>query len=135
VQRFQVQNSLQQEDAVFLSHQEIGLKLGLNLRTRTVQGYIRSMAVYGLETWALQKVYRKYLGSSEMWCRRRREKISWTDSVRNEVLHRVNEDRNILHTVIRREANLIGHILRRNCLLKRVIEGNIDKQLPDGFNL
>jgi hypothetical protein len=34
----------------------------------------------------------------------------------------VKEYRNILHTV-KREANWIGHILRRKCLLKQVIEG------------
>jgi len=30
-----------------------------------------------------------------------------------------------LHTTNRRKADWIGHILRRNCLLKLVIEGNI----------
>jgi ribosomal 50S subunit-associated protein YjgA (DUF615 family) len=46
--------------------------------------------------------------------------------VRNEeVLHRVKEERNILHTIKRRKANWIGHILRRNRLLKHVIEGKI----------
>jgi len=39
------------------------------------------------------------------------------------VLLRVNEQRNILHEIIKRKANWIGHILRRNCLLQRVIEG------------
>jgi len=54
------------------------------------------------------------------------EKISWTDHVRNEeVLLRVNEKRNILHEIRKRKANWIGHILRRNCLLQRVIEGKI----------
>ena len=54
------------------------------------------------------------------------EKISWIDHVRNEeVLHRVNEQRNILHEIRKRKANWIGHILRRNCLLKQVIEGKI----------
>ena len=53
-------------------------------------------------------------------------KISWTDHVRNEeVLLRVNEQRNILHEIRKRKANWIGHILRRNCLLHRVIEGKI----------
>jgi hypothetical protein len=48
------------------------------------------------------------------------QKISWTDRVRNEeVLHRVKEEKNIVHTINRRKANLIGHILRRNCLLKK----------------
>jgi hypothetical protein len=55
------------------------------------------------------------------------EKINWTDCVRNEeILHRVKEERNILHKIKRRKANWIGHILRRNCLLKHVIEGKIE---------
>jgi hypothetical protein len=61
-----------------------------------------------------------------MWCWRRTEKIIWTDHVRNEkVLLRVSEQRNILHEIRKRKANWIGHILRRNCLLKEVIEGKI----------
>ena len=54
------------------------------------------------------------------------EKISWTDHVRNEeVLLRVKEQRNILHEIRKRIASWIGHILRRNCFLQRVIEGRI----------
>ena len=52
------------------------------------------------------------------------EKISWTDHVRNEeVLLRVKEQRNIIHEIRKRKTNWIGHILSRNCLLQRVIEG------------
>jgi hypothetical protein len=72
-------------------------------------------------------------------------KFSWTDRVRNEeALHRVKAERNILRTIKRRKADWIGHILRRNCLLKHVIEGNIEgrngrrdrrrKQLLDDLN-
>jgi hypothetical protein len=54
------------------------------------------------------------------------DKTSWTVRVNNEaVLHRVKEERNILHTIRRRKADWIGHILRRNCLLKHIIEGKI----------
>ena len=54
------------------------------------------------------------------------EKISCSDHVRNEeVLHRVKGDRNIIHKIKIRKANWIGDILRRNCLLKHVIEGKI----------
>ena len=54
------------------------------------------------------------------------EKTSWTDRVRNEeVLFRIKEQRNILHEISKRKANWIGHILRRNCLLQRVIAGKI----------
>ena len=62
-----------------------------------------------------------------MWCCRRMEKISWTDHVRNEeVLLRVKEQRNILDEICKRKANWIGHVLHRNCLLQRVIEGKIE---------
>jgi hypothetical protein len=40
--------------------------------------------------------------------------------------HRDNEERNFLHTIKRRNANLIGHILPINCPLKHVIEGKIE---------
>jgi hypothetical protein len=87
---------------------------------------IWSIALYGAETWTLRKLDQKCLESFEMWCWRRMEKISWTHRVNNEaVLHRVQEERNILHTIRRRKANSIGHILRRNCLLNHIIEGKI----------
>ena len=35
------------------------------------------------------------------------------------------EQRNILHEIRKRKSNWIGHILCRNCLLQRVIEGKI----------
>jgi hypothetical protein len=38
------------------------------------------------------------------------EKISWIDYVKNEeVLLRINEQRNILHEIRKRKANWIGH--------------------------
>ena len=46
-----------------------------------------------------------------------------------EVLFRVNEQRNILHEIRKRKANWIGHILRRNYLLKQVIEGKIKGEM------
>ena len=58
------------------------------------------------------------------------EKISWIDHVRNEeVLLRVNEQRNALREIRKRKANWIGHILRRNCLLKQVIEEKIKGEM------
>ena len=45
---------------------------------------------------------------------------------KEEVLYTVSVERNILHKITRRKANWIGHIWRRNCLLKLVIEGNVE---------
>jgi len=58
------------------------------------------------------------------------EVTSWSDCVKNEeILHRVKEERSILNTIKRRKANWIGHILRRNCLLKHVTEGKIENRI------
>ena len=46
-------------------------------------------------------------------------------SENEEVLHTVNQKKNILQAISRKRANWIGHILSRNCLLKHVIEGKI----------
>jgi hypothetical protein len=54
------------------------------------------------------------------------EKIIWTDSFgKEEVLHRVEEDRNILHTIKRGKTHWICLILCRNFLPKYDFEGNI----------
>jgi len=91
----------------------------VKFRGKLLNSYIRSAALYGVETLTLRKVDQKCLGSFEMWCWRRMEEISWTDRVSNkEVLRTVKEERNNLHTIKRGKDNWIGYILRRNCLIK-----------------
>jgi len=103
----------QEEGSLFTS------TLDLELRKKLVKYYIWSIALYGAEIWTFRAVDQKQLENFEMWCWRRMEKISWTDRVRNEeVLLRVKEQRNILHEISKWKANWIGHILRRNGLLK-----------------
>ena len=46
-----------------------------------------------------------------------------------EVLLRVQQQRIILHKISKRKANWIGHILRRNCLLQRSIQGKIKREI------
>jgi hypothetical protein len=99
--------------------------LDFELRKKLVKCYFWGIALHGAETWTLQEIDQKHLESFEMWCWRM-EKISWTDHVRNgDVLLKVKEQRNILHEIPKRKANWIGHILSRNCLPQRVIEGKI----------
>jgi hypothetical protein len=47
------------------------------------------------------------------------------EQVKIEVLLRVKEQRNILYEISKRKGNLIGHILRINCILQQVIKGKI----------
>ena len=82
--------------------------LDLKLRKKLVKWYIWSIGFYGAETWTLRAVDQKHLESFQMWCWRRMEKISCTDHVSNEeVLVRVKEQRNILHEISKRKANLM----------------------------
>jgi hypothetical protein len=72
-------------------------------------------------------VDQKELEIFKIKCWRRTEKISWADRVRKEkVLLRVKEERYILNAITRRKANWIGHILRRNCLLKYIVARNLE---------
>ena len=54
------------------------------------------------------------------------EKIKWSKKVTNEqVVDRIREKRTLLNNVLRRKANLIGDILRKNCLLLDAIKGQL----------
>ena len=50
------------------------------------------------------------------------EKIKWSEKVTNE---QVLDKMTLLNNILRRKANWIGHILRRNCLLHDAIEGQM----------
>jgi hypothetical protein len=60
---------------------------------------------------------------------RKIEKIIRTVHVKNEVLHRLNEEVNIKCTMKRKKDNWVGHILRRNYLLRHVVEGKIGEKI------
>jgi hypothetical protein len=65
-----------------------------------------------------------------MWYGRWLEKISWTDHVKTKaVLQRIKEERNILRTIKRRKADCIGHSLRRNGVLKHIIQGKVERRI------
>ena len=53
------------------------------------------------------------------------ENIKWSDKVANKVLEHIGEKRTLLNSILRRKANYIGQILRRNCLLHDAIEGQM----------
>ena len=80
----------------------------------------------------LQKVDPQCLVSYEILRWRTAQKICWTDHVRNEKKKSVtkNPGREEYSTSNKREeGNWIGQILRRNCLLKHVVEGNIEGRI------
>ena len=52
--------------------------------------------------------------------------VKWSEKMAHEeVLERIGEKRTLLNNILRRKANCIGHILRRNCLVLDDIEGQM----------
>jgi len=85
-----------------------------------------SVALYAAETRTLTQTGRRRLEAFEMWIWRRIEKISWLDKVTNEeVLRRVNEDRQILNSIWQRKYRWIGHVLRHDGLLHEITESRM----------
>jgi len=86
-------------------------------------------------TWTPRKIDQKYLQilKFEIWCCRSMEKSNCTIPMRNEeMLRGFKAERNILHSIKRRNANWIGHNLRRNCLLKHDIQGKVEGMGGEG---
>ena len=80
----------------------------------------------------IQTDRRGRLEAFEMWTWRRMEKISWLYIVINqEVLMRVNEDRQILSSVWQRKHGWIGHVLSHSGLLHEFTEDRM-KGKPRG---
>ena len=108
----EIESRIAMAEAAFNKKTLFTSKLDLNLGKKLIKCYILSMALYGAETWTLRAADQKYMESFEICCWRRMEIISWTDHVRSdEVLLRVNKQRNILHEIRKRKVNWIGHIL------------------------
>jgi len=81
-------------------------------KKKPVKFYVLSIALYGAESETLRTVDQQYVVCFDMWCWRRME-ISWTVRMRNKevgLLHRDNEERNVLRTIKRRKTNQIGHV-------------------------
>ena len=54
------------------------------------------------------------------------EEIKWSEKATNEeILECIGEKRTLLNNILHREANWISHILRRNCLLRDAMEGQM----------
>ena len=49
-----------------------------------------------------------------------------------EVIRKISKERNTVHAVNRRQDNWFGHFLRRNCLVKDLIEGKIEGKRERG---
>src|SRR5580692_7727433 len=73
------------------------------------------------------------LNAFEMWVWRRMQKVSWKDKKTNEeILSLVGEERCLMKTIIKRKKDWIGHVVRGDNLLKRVLERRMEGKKPQG---
>jgi len=94
----------------------ISRNIRIKVRRTLLKTYVWSIALYGSETMDHRENRRKRLLAFEPDCNRLLG-ISWTEHITNE-----EETRSFPKTLKTRRANLIGHILRHNSLLGRIIE-------------
>ena len=108
-------------------------KLDQDLKKRMIKTLIWSIALYSAETWILKRVDRDRLEAFEMWCWRKMLGIKWMDKTSNrDVLDQAEEERSILSCIWTRKKKWIGHVIRGDNLLRRVIEGRMLGKPPRG---
>lgn len=115
---------------VFTNHD-----ISLKTKSRFVKCYIWSILLYAVEVWTIKTTDEKKLEAFEMWIYRRILKIPWTAHIPNqEVLRRMNLDRQLLNTVKARKIAYLGHIMRNDKykFLQTIIKGKIEGKRARG---
>ena len=93
---------------------------------RVLKCYVWATLLYGCETWTVKKKMEEKIEAAEMWFLRRMLRVPWTARISNEeVMRRVDVERNLLKTLRRTQLRFMGHIMRtdgleKDCLLGRV---------------
>ena len=89
--------------------------------------FVWSVVLYCAETWTLRRNEQKRLEAFEMWIWRKMVRVKWTDKIKNAVvLERAGEGKIMLELIKNRKRNWLRHWLRRNCLLKDILEGMVN---------
>lgn len=75
----------------------------ITTKKRIIKSYVWSVALYGSETWIINKKERDLLEAFEMWCWRKMKTISWTERRSNDdVLKIIEEKRSLIDNQKRR---------------------------------
>jgi len=88
-----------------------------------------------LRTWILNKSEQRTLGSFEMWCRRRMQRMSRIEHCTNEsILREIDECREIFKSIRIRRWNMMGYIMRHENeqIHKNIIEGKVEGKRGQG---
>ena len=100
--------------------------LSIGTRKRVIKTYVWPVLLYGSETWTISKKVAEKLEAFEMWCWRRLLKISWMERISNEeVLRRMDCERELMVNVRVQQMRFLGHVMRREELENLSLTGRI----------
>ena len=82
--------------------------------------YIEPILLYGCESCSMTKQTLKSIEAMEMWFLRRMPRVSWTEKRTNfEILNTASSTRKLMSNIKRRQAEFLGHVMRKGKLDKR----------------
>jgi len=98
--------------------------LSLEIKKKRIKSCIWSVAVYGSESWTVEKNEERVVNAYETRCWRRILKIKCTGRItEDEVFQRAKEERLLLKILKNRRHSWIGHIIRHNEFVINILEG------------
>ena len=112
-------------------------KLLMPIKNRVIQTFVWPVILYGSESWTLNSETRKNIEAAEMWFCRCMLKISWVVKVTNdEVLNRVQKERQLLQRIEHGQNKFQGHIIHKEAIEDLCLNGKIPgKKAREGQRL
>ena len=91
--------------------------------------YIEPILLYGCEAWSMTKQTSTSIEAMEMWFLRRMLRVSWTEKRTNlEILNTASSTRKLLNNIKRRQAEFLGHVMRKGKLSRAFVDNRKDRR-------
>ena len=105
-----------------------GMSLGLKVRfLRATALPIVIYLIYGCESWAVTSGDKKLVDAFELWCYRRLLMGLWMERKTNKwVLEKLRYVLMLTKSMAERKMRLFGHIVRKNGMEKRLMQGKME---------
>ena len=119
--------------SIFPEHEKHFKRMSLGVRKRVLQCYIEPILLYGCESWSMTKQTLTSIEAMEMWFLRIMLRVSWTEKRTNvEILNTAGSTRKLISNVKRRQAEFLGHVMRKGKLEHLLSTGKIEGKRSRG---
>ena len=99
----------------------------LGLKVRFLRATAVPIAIYGCESWAMTSGDKKLVDAFELWCYRRLLMGLWMERKTNKcVLEKIRYVLMLTKSLAERKMRLFGHIVRKNGMEKRLMQGKME---------